>query len=185
MRVVATLGLGIMLAVSGCGSRADTSGPRQRPNRPATTPPRSPSDGHPAADPPPSTDPPPAAAAPSEVRVVGAPSSSEVAISVTNASDGPVQLAKALVVETAHGSSWSELQGVGELALRSDCQTAAPACLTLVSGATLEPPAWLGTVGDAQCACERCGPAPVGRYRFVAHTCSGARIEGAPFELTR
>lgn len=117
--------------------------------------------------------------------MLGAPIDGQVAISVTNASDSQVELGKALVVERAQGRNWATVDGQGELTLRSDCQTPAPDCLTLVPGATLEPPAWLGTSGDAQCLCERCVAVPPGRYRFVIRTCAGVRIEGEPFELSR
>ncbi len=191
MRNVPAIGLVLCLAASGCGSRPEPGGlggggaPAPQPRRPS---PRTALPDPPpvAAQPtPPDPDPAPAAGTAPDVRVIGTPSERLVAISVTNASDAPVQLAKAVVVEMAHGARWSVVSGVAEITLRSDCQTPAPACITLVQGSTLEPPAWLGTVGDAQCICTRCGPAPSGRYRFVIRTCAGARIEGEPFELTR
>lgn len=96
-----------------------------------------------------------------------------------------VQLSSELSLERRRGEDWSPVDGAA-LALRYDCASAAPECVTLAPGAVFIPPAWLGTIGDAQCACERCVPAEEGTYRFVARSCAGAHtVTGDPFELVR
>ena len=94
----------------------------------------------------------------------------------------PVRLAADVAVERV-GSGAAEVVAATALSLRFACDTPPIACLDLVPGAELRPPSWLASVGRAQCNEVGAEHAPPGRYRFVAHTCDGARIDGAPFEL--
>lgn len=83
------------------------------------------------------------------------------------------------------GGAFSEVANV-RLDLRADCESQAPECIELIAGAALEPPDWLGTTGDAQCACEGCAAVEPGEYRFVATSCDGAhRVAGEPFRIDR
>ncbi|HJL14484.1 MAG TPA: hypothetical protein RMH99_02440 [Sandaracinaceae bacterium LLY-WYZ-13_1] len=78
---------------------------------------------------------------------------------------------------------WTPVPDVA-LDLRYSCEDEPPECVTLAPGAVFIPPPWQGMVGDAQCECEECGPAPAGTYRFVIHSCNEAhRVTGEPFEL--
>lgn len=97
---------------------------------------------------------------------------------------GTARLSASIVIEREDAGRYAPLEGVGTLALRASCEEPISDCVEVVEGAELRPPAWLGTVGDAQCICTRCGPAPAGTYRFVLTSCDGRqRVEGAPFEL--
>jgi hypothetical protein len=70
------------------------------------------------------------------------------------------------------------------LALRDDCEHDAPECRELLPGGALHPPPWLGTIGDAQCACDRCADAEPGSYAIVVTTCDGAhRLSSPPFAV--
>ncbi len=102
---------------------------------------------------------------------------------VENRGEEPVELASALVLEREEGDAFAAVEGISGLALRYDCESETPECVTLVPGAALHPPAWTGDIGDAQCACEECAEAPEGTYRFVVATCGGGhRVESPAFE---
>lgn len=119
------------------------------------------------------------------VRLTGEAEHSVIQIRVANAGTSVVRLSSALSVEHLENGEWSEVDGIASLTLRPDCQTQAPECVSLVTGAELFPPAWLGTRGDAQCDCTRCGHVESGSYRFVAHSCDGDRVyRGTPFLVT-
>lgn len=96
----------------------------------------------------------------------------------------PSELSREVRVERRSGDHWAE---VATVALRDSCDTPEEqGCVTLVPGAELRPPPWLGTRGHAQCECKGCAPAPEGTYRFVAQSCDGTHtLPGAPFESTR
>jgi len=132
-----------------------------------------------------SEDPPAEAGPPPVVTVRATPSASRtVEVSLQSRGDQPSRLARPLTVERRDGDAWAPLDGVAGLSLRYSCEDRAEECITLVPGAELQPPPWLGTIGDAQCECTRCGPAPAGTYRLVAMACAGGhRIESEPFEL--
>lgn len=99
---------------------------------------------------------------------------------VENRGDAPVELATALVVERQADDSFATVEEIQGVALRYDCESEVPECITLVPGAALHPPPWTGDIGDAQCACEECGPAPAGTYRFVVTTCGGGHRVPSP-----
>jgi hypothetical protein len=107
-----------------------------------------------------------------------------VDVIVENHGREPVELAATLEVEGQGPGGFAPVEGIAGLSLRRSCEEPGDACLSLVPGAELHPPAWLGTIGDAQCICTRCAPAPAGRYRFVVATCDGGhRVEGEAFTL--
>ena len=118
------------------------------------------------------------------VSLTGTPASvgQNVAISVTNRGASTVELRSALAVEVLENGAFVPSRSA--LSLRYDCAHEASACVTLAPGAELVPPEWLGTWGDTQCVCTRCGPVDPGTYRFVATTCDGAsRVEGTAFTI--
>jgi hypothetical protein len=150
----------------------------------------------------PDTRPSPPAATPAEAAAPGAPERARlrgerrdgrrVAIVLDNAAASALRLRRALRVEREQAGRWSRVTEVGALWLRGDCQPVGGAiywpggaeeCIDVPSGQRLEAPPWTGDIGDAQCACEKCRPAPAGRYRFVAEGCDGGRLEGEPFAL--
>lgn len=108
-----------------------------------------------------------------------------VAIVIESRGEAETTLGPRIVVERQVGDGFEPVEGVAGVTLRTSCEVnEAPACTTLAPGAELRPPAWLGTIGDAQCICTRCGPAPAGVYRFVVESCHGTqRVEGEPFTL--
>lgn len=94
----------------------------------------------------------------------------------------PVRVAADVAVERMGAAAFEPFAATA-LSLRFACDAPPAACLDLVPGAELRPPPWLATAGRAQCAERDAEHASPGRYRFVARTCDGARIEGASFEL--
>lgn len=107
-----------------------------------------------------------------------------VRVRVANTGTAPIELAAAMSIEREQGGSWSAVVGLGAITVRPSCEVEAPQCTTLAPGAELFPPDWLGTTGDAQCACEACVPVEHGVYRFVVSNCDGSRrFTGEPFTL--
>lgn len=108
-----------------------------------------------------------------------------VGLRVANTGSTTLSIDSALTLEHESGGRFVPLEGMGRVTLRGSCTAAAPRCVTLAPGAEIFPPDWLGTTGDAQCACEECAPAPAGRYRFVARSCDGAKTyTGEAFTLS-
>lgn len=121
---------------------------------------------------------------PPVLRVVGEPDahSRRVAIRIENRGREATQLAGSIELQRLAGDTWSDMARV-HLDLRYSCDDEAAECVTLAPGATYLPPEWLGTIGDSQCACERCAPAEAGTYRFVVRSCDGAHtVAGQSFE---
>lgn len=121
---------------------------------------------------------------PPVLQVSGEPDehSRRVAIRIENHGTDEAEIAGAVVLQRRSGEGFEDVEGVS-LDLRFTCEDEPPECVTLAPGAVYLPPPWLGTIGDAQCACEECGPAPAGTYRFVVQSCNRAHtIEGDPFE---
>jgi hypothetical protein len=179
----------LMVMAAACGNRdADrpiADPPVEPPPVPAigpATPSIGPTDTPPVPSPEPAQHPP---AAPDQVALRGTPGGGLIAIDLTNLGNADVRLRPALTVERQNGSTWAEVETAG-LTLRWDCQAPPPPfCMSLAPGASIQPPPWLGTTGDAQCICTRCGPVPAGTYRFVATNCDGTRLEGTPFTISR
>lgn len=101
---------------------------------------------------------------------------------VRNVGDHAVSLRGAVKLETRRGEAWADAPLA--FSLRASCDTPAPTCVDLAPGGELLPPAWLGTQGDAQCACERCVQVE-GEVRFVVESCAPEghaphRVESAP-----
>ncbi|MFO0553802.1 MAG: hypothetical protein U0271_35790 [Polyangiaceae bacterium] len=126
------------------------------------------------------------------LRGVRGASGSAIAIVVENGGGAPVGLRRHLDVERASAGGWSRVTEIGDIWLRESCadhngvmfwEGGADECVELRPSQRYDSAPWMGTIGDAQCACEECGPAPHGRYRFVAHECDGATVLGEPFDL--
>lgn len=124
------------------------------------------------------------------VTLVATPSASgrEVGLRVVNDDPGdfPARLRPEVVVEREVGGRWQRVSTAG-LLLRARCEDAATDCVTIEADDELSIVPWSGMLGDAQCECTRCAPAPAGRYRFVVSTCEACqsphRFESAPFTL--
>lgn len=112
----------------------------------------------------------------------------EVSLRVENTDPGdfPARLRAAIEVQRRVGGRWQRVSAAG-LTLRENCATEAPECVTLAPRASLTAAPWTGMLGDAQCRCTRCGPAPAGTYRFVVSTCEAClaphSFESEAFEL--
>jgi hypothetical protein len=100
--------------------------------------------------------------------------------------DFPARLRAEVQVEREVGGRWERV-GTAGLRLRARCEDAASDCVTLERDTELVVVPWSGMLGDAQCECTRCAPAPAGRYRFVATTCQECQgplvFASAPFTL--
>lgn len=100
--------------------------------------------------------------------------------------DFPASLRAEVEVEREVGGHWQRVSVAGML-LRPRCAETPPRCVTLAPHASMVVAPWSGMLGDGQCECTRCAPAPAGRYRFVVTTCANcfqpARAVGAPFTL--
>ncbi|NOY91381.1 MAG: hypothetical protein GXP55_09230 [Deltaproteobacteria bacterium] len=129
-------------------------------------------------------EPPAPADAPLDIRVRGELAEGGAVTAVVEVHGGTARLARTIGVEREVDGRFEPVGSVAGLELRADCQTPAPECVEIVVGAELRPPPWLGTLGDAQCICTRCAPAPAGTYRFVLTSCDGRqRVESPAFEL--
>jgi hypothetical protein len=178
----ATLRLTLLaLVLAACGSP-----PPQETTPAPPEPPAEATEG--TAPPAPTAAPPPPASVPGPapvLSVTGTPATvgQHVAISVVNRGPSAAELGTAIAIEVEHDGAFVPTDR-GGLTLRYDCAQEPPACVTLAPGAELIPPEWLGTWGDVQCVCTRCGPVEPGTYRFVVTTCDGAhRVEGTPFTM--
>ncbi len=173
--------LTIALAFSSCGGAPEPTQPRPPTAPTEATPPPAEAVEEVAA--PPTTAAPPPGPAPT-LALVATPGPDGVAISIANHGGADASLRSAVVVEVDEGGSFSGAPSSSTLALRYDCAREPEPCVTLAPGAELLPPAWLGTWGDMQCVCTRCGPVAPGRYRLVVTTCDGAhRVESNAFTL--
>lgn len=171
----------IGLTLAGCGG---CSGPTEDTSPTSSATQRTEASGSESSSPDPEAAGAPVDPGPAPVlRITGTPErDGPVAIRVENHGTDAAELSGRLIVEHREGEAWEPARA--SLDLRYSCEDRAPECLTLAPGAVLIPPAWLGTWGDAQCVCTRCGPADPGSYRLVATSCSGAhRIESDPFDL--
>ncbi len=116
----------------------------------------------------------------------------QIAITLSNGTNEVVGFRRVLAVEQETSDGWVALEAIGDLWIREECvatdgvlfpEGQRDRCLELAATTQIEVPPWLGTFGDAQCACERCAHVPAARYRIVAETCSGERIESAPVAI--
>lgn len=104
----------------------------------------------------------------------------------TTPGDWPAHLRAEIVVEREVGGRWEPVSVAG-LRLRATCDASTDRCVTLPVRGSLSIVPWTGMLGDAQCDCTRCAPAPAGRYRFVVNACDGClpspRTESPAFDL--
>jgi hypothetical protein len=95
---------------------------------------------------------------------------------VTNHGKEPVRLRRDIAVTRDEAGAWVVVDTSG-LYLREHCDAPGgglyepPACVELAAGATLRAEPWTDNTGDAQCACEECGPVPAGKYRMTVTSC--------------
>jgi hypothetical protein len=96
-----------------------------------------------------------------------------------------IQLGSLVKVEAKVHGEWKDSL-VANLYLIPKCASgAAPKCLSLAAGQTLQPVPWRGNYCYSQCPepCDLDGPVPPGSYRFVVSTCDRKRqFVSAPFE---
>ena len=107
------------------------------------------------------------------------------ALSITNQSGSARSFHREIAVERrAADGTWSEIPASG-LLLRTSCElNDPPACVEVADGTTFRAAPWTDMIGDAQCACEECGPAGAGTYRFVFRRCDcDTRLESEPFDV--
>lgn len=102
---------------------------------------------------------------------------------------GPLlRLSSAVEVEQRTDGVWKSAR-VANLLLIPKCESgAAPECVSLSTGATLQPVPWRGNYCYSQCpvSCDLDGPLPAGTYRFVVTTCDGKQRFASPaFEKHR
>ncbi len=124
-------------------------------------------------------------ATPPSLRLVTAIEGEGATVHVQNHGAAVARLQGRVSVQRQDGNSWEELTGV--FGLRARCQDEIPDCVDLAPGGELLPPAWLGSRGDAQCACNRCAPVD-GTVRFVVRSCAPEghtphEVASAPFEI--
>jgi hypothetical protein len=172
--------LAIALAFTSCGGEPEPTRPAPPTTETAQTTPPSTEVVAPSADP--LTVEPPGPA-PTFVFTI-APETTTVGISIANHGTADVRLRSSVTVEVESGGTFAAAPSSSTLTLRYDCSHEPEDCVTLAPGAELLPPSWLGTWGDMQCVCTRCGPVEPGSYRLVVTTCDGAhRIESNPLTL--
>lgn len=112
----------------------------------------------------------------------------EVGLRVVNndPADFSAQLVPEVTVQQLVGGTWTPVSVAG-LLLRETCDPVVGRTVTIPRDTSLEMVPWTGMLGDAQCDCTRCGPAPAGTYRFVVQSgpsCFMPRtFESAPFTL--
>lgn len=124
-------------------------------------------------------------APPPSLRLITALDGEGATVRVQNHGAAVARLRGRVSVQRQNGDTWEELTGV--FGLRPHCQAEVPDCLDLAPGGELLPPAWLGTRGDAQCACNRCAPVD-GTVRFVVRSCAPEghtphEVASPPFEI--
>lgn len=176
------VGLVVVILLAACGS------PPPQETTPAPAAQQEGIPDRPAPEPEVAEEPPRPAGPRPTLAIVGTPAAvgQHVAISITNRGSSAAELGASLAIEVERDGTFVATEQASALTLRYDCAHDAPACLTLAPGAELLPPEWLGTWGDMQCICTRCGPVEPGTYRFVVTTCDGAhRVEGTPFTIRR
>lgn len=102
------------------------------------------------------------------------PGARSMGLRITNSTPGdwPARLRAEIGVEQEVGGRWQPVHAAGLLA-RERCTEDPHDCVTLPVRGSMSIVPWNGMLGDAQCRCTRCGPAPAGRYRFVVSACDG------------
>ncbi|MCC6751575.1 MAG: hypothetical protein IT371_28245 [Deltaproteobacteria bacterium] len=116
---------------------------------------------------------------------------SSVPLVVQNDIGLPKRVRRGVTVERWTGRGWVPLSPPVALYLRPDCKPDPKSkvlvptdlgeqCLVVPPRGRFASQPWLGTLGDAQCACERCVPAPAGLYRFRGRACDGPEVLLSP-----
>jgi hypothetical protein len=169
------------LVMLGCGGGAESPAGAPPPRATAEPVPAEPVPGEPAPH------------DSADIVVTGMDASGRLATTIENRSSAAIELRRALRLDREEGAAFVPFAGVEAIWIRPDCEVrdgvvfwagGGDECVTVAPGETFEAPAWFGTIGDAQCACERCVPAPSGRYRLSARACgTDVWFEGTPFEL--
>jgi hypothetical protein len=112
----------------------------------------------------------------------------EVGLRIVNDDGGDftAHIRRDIDVESFSNGRWRRV-GVAGLQVRSECRARPDACVAIAPRDAVEIVAWTGMLGDGQCECTRCAPAPAGRYRFVVHSCENCQAPreaaSAPFDL--
>jgi hypothetical protein len=97
-------------------------------------------------------------------------------ISVTNAGGAAIRVKSELRLQHFEGGVWKDSIADG-IELRPDCTPPSlPDCQTLAPGQTFKAMPWSGLLGQAGCFCDKCAPAPAGRYRIQAVSCDSADV---------
>lgn len=114
------------------------------------------------------------------VQISGSYRGSDVAITLVNKGTQSLSLQKNIKVEglqsNQQSNQWVQVR-TGYIWIMEKCYQTPPECVTIKPSQTLTPPNWFGTIGDAQCACDKCAPVPSGLYRFVVTSCDGKEIK--------
>lgn len=101
-------------------------------------------------------------------------------------SDFSARVRPEVEVEREVNGRWERV-GVAGFQLRARCDRDVRECVTLAPRSAITVVPWTGMLGDGQCVCTRCAPAPAGRYRFVVNTCQDCfnprRSESPAFTL--
>ncbi len=118
-----------------------------------------------------------------------------VPIRVVSRAGIPLRVQQQIGVERWEKGHWVPLSPAAlYLYLRKDCKPDPKtrvinpprlrnSCITIPPG-TFRAPAWFGTHGHAQCACDKCYRVAPGRYRYVVRYCgSKRRIISMPFRI--
>ncbi len=111
-----------------------------------------------------------------------------MSLRVTNVDPGDftARLQREVHVEQEIGGRWQRV-GTSGFYVRERCTDSAPTdCVVLARRSSITVAPWDGMLGDTQCDCLRCAPAPQGRYRFVVESCGCQHPRttySAPFDL--
>jgi len=96
-----------------------------------------------------------------------------------------IQLNSAVKVQQKVGGEWQDTPVSNFYLIPSCGKGPVPDCVSLLSGATLQPVPWRGNYCFAQCIvpCNLDGPVPSGTYRYVLTSCDRKRkFVSASFE---
>jgi len=97
------------------------------------------------------------------------------ALVIENPTSAAVRFQREIRVSTEAGARVD----ASNLYLREECDAPGgglfepPACVEIAAGATFRAAPWTDDIGDAQCACEECGPVDPGGYKLGVTPCDG------------
>ena len=150
----------LCLSLLACGGNEATKPVARHAETAATTPATTTSDAPPAATP----------SAPLELSLSVERSSDGVGLHVINRGTQKVELAPDVELEQEQSGRFNKVAGQS-LKLRFDCKS--QGCVSLVPGAELVAPAWLGRAEGERCDALVRLPSP-GHFRLVVHACQGS-----------